>query len=118
MRKIITTLFIIFFNIAFSYAQTYFLPDTNFVNAIKTKYPTLLRNDSLLTENAKKITGWVDFQSKNLYNIDGIQFFNTFTVDNLPGGFGDVFFAVGEIEHSVSDGNWDTTIVGYMMINT
>ena len=50
--------------------------------------------------------------------VDGIQFFNTFTVDNLPGGFGDVFFAVGEIEHSVSDGNWDTTIVGYMMINT
>ena len=50
--------------------------------------------------------------------VDKIQFFNTFTVDNLPGGFGDVFFAVGEIEHSVSDGNWDTTIVGYMMINT
>jgi hypothetical protein len=50
--------------------------------------------------------------------VDGIQFFNTFTVDNLPGGFGDVFFAVGEIEHSVSSGNWDTTIVGYMMINT
>jgi hypothetical protein len=50
--------------------------------------------------------------------VDGIQFFNTFTVDNLPGGFGDVFFAVGEIEHSVSNGNWDTTIVGYMMINT
>ncbi len=50
--------------------------------------------------------------------VDGIQFFNTFTIDNLPGGFGDVFFAVGEIEHSVSEGYWDTTIVGYMMINT
>jgi len=83
MRKIITTLFIIFFNITFSYAQTYFLPDTNFVNAIKTKYPTLLRNDSLLTENAKKITGWVDFQSKNLNNIDGIQFFTNIGQLNL-----------------------------------
>jgi len=56
--------------------------------------------------------------SVTIDGVDGIGFLNTFTVDNLPGGFGDVFFAVGEIEHSVSDGNWDTTIVGYMMINT
>jgi len=56
--------------------------------------------------------------SVTIDGVDGIQFFNTFTIDNLPAGFGDVFFAVGEIEHSVSDGNWDTTIVGYMMIRT
>lgn len=56
--------------------------------------------------------------SVTIDGVDGIQFFNTFTIDSLPAGFGDVFFAVGEIEHSVSDGNWDTTIVGYMMIRT
>jgi len=56
--------------------------------------------------------------SVTIDGVGGIQFFNTFTIDNLPAGFGDVFFAVGEIEHSVSDGNWDTTIVGYMMIRT
>ena len=56
--------------------------------------------------------------SVTIDGVGGIKFYDTFTIDNLPAGFGDVFFAVGEIEHSVSDGNWDTTIVGYMMIRT
>ena len=72
---------------------------------------------SKLFPSAKSIPYAINL-SVTFDGVDGIQFFNTFTVDNLPGGFGDVFFAVGEIEHSVSNGNWDTTIVGYMMINT
>lgn len=72
---------------------------------------------SKLFPSAKSIPYSINL-SVTFDGVDGIQFFNTFTVDNLPGGFGDVFFTVGEIEHSVSSGNWDTTIVGYMMINT
>jgi hypothetical protein len=83
------------------------------------EFRTILRKHfmSKLFPSAKSIPYSINL-SVTFDGVDGIQFFNTFTVDNLPGGFGDVFFAVGEIEHSVSDGNWDTTIVGYMMINT
>jgi len=82
-------------------------------------FRTVLRKHfmSKLFPSAKSIPYAINL-SVTFDGVDGIQFFNTFTVDNLPSGFGDVFFAVGEIEHSVSNGNWDTTIVGYMMINT
>lgn len=74
---------IYFFSVNICTAQTYFLPDTNFVKSLKTKYPSVIKNDSLLIDQAKKITGWVDFQSQNLHNIDGIQFFTNVSQLNL-----------------------------------
>lgn len=48
------------------------------------------------------------------------RFMDRFTVSPLPSGVGsgDVYFAVGEIEHKCDGETWDTTIVGYMMVNT
>lgn len=47
------------------------------------------------------------------------QFMDRFYVQPLPSGVGggDVYFAVGEIEHKCDGETWDTTIVGYMMVN-
>lgn len=49
----------------------------------------------------------------------GPTFMDRFTVTPLPNGVtgGDVYFAVGEIEHKCDGETWDTTIVGYMMVN-
>ena len=38
-------------------AQTYELPDTNFRNALKSKYPTVIKNGLLEITEAGKITG-------------------------------------------------------------
>lgn len=62
------------------------------------------------------------------YNIDlsvtmdgysSPQFMDRFYVQPLPSGIagGDIYFAVGEIEHKCDGETWDTTIVGYMMVN-
>jgi len=64
------------------------------------------------------------------YNIDlsltfdglpGVAFYQKFQVTPLPAAYngGSTYFVVGEIEHSVKeDGMWETTVVGYMMVNT
>lgn len=48
------------------------------------------------------------------------KFMDRFYVQPLPSGVGggDIYFAVGEIEHKCDGETWDTTIVGYMMVNT
>jgi len=63
------------------------------------------------------------------YNIDlsltfdglpGVAFYQKFQVTPLPAAYngGSTYFVVGEIEHSVKeDGMWETTVVGYMMVN-
>lgn len=59
--------------------------------------------------------------SVTLDGIFGVRFYDTFTIDRLPGSIranGNVYFIVGEQEHSFSDGNWETTITGYMMVGT
>lgn len=50
---------------------------------------------------------------------NGPKFMQQFTVNPLPNAVsgGDVYFAVGEIEHKCDGETWDTTIVGYMMVN-
>ena len=61
------------------------------------------------------------------YNIDlnltfdgmaGVKFMQKFTISPLPAGFqGNTYFSVGEIEHKVDGAIWETSIVGYMMVN-
>lgn len=61
------------------------------------------------------------------YNIDlsltfdgvaGVAFMQKFNVSPLPSGFaGNTYFAVGEIEHKCDGQVWDTSVVGYMMVN-
>lgn len=59
--------------------------------------------------------------SVTLDGIFGIRFYDTFTIDRLPGSIranGNIYFIVGEQDHSFSDGQWETTITGYMMVGT
>ena len=48
------------------------------------------------------------------------SFGQEFTVDPIPAsvGSGNVSFVVGEIEHKVDGTTFETTVVGYMMVNT
>lgn len=57
--------------------------------------------------------------SVTLDGIFGVRFYDTFTIDRLPGSIranGNIYFIVGEQQHSFSDGNWETTLTGYMMV--
>lgn len=59
--------------------------------------------------------------SVTLDGIFGVRFYDTFTIDRLPGSIranGNIYFIVGEQQHSFSDGNWETTLTGYMMVGT
>jgi hypothetical protein len=57
--------------------------------------------------------------SVTLDGWNGPKFMQKFTVNPLPNAVshGSVYFAVGEIEHKCDGETWDTTIVGYMMVN-
>lgn len=58
-------------------AQTTFtLPDTNFRNFLKAKYPTAIdANGNLITAEAAKVTGVVNGSNLTIQNIEGIQYF-------------------------------------------
>ena len=50
---------------------------------------------------------------------NGPNFMERFSVSPLPNAVSgaDVYYAVGEIEHKCDGETWDTTVVGYMMVN-
>ena len=50
---------------------------------------------------------------------NGPNFMEKFSVSPLPNAVsgGSVYYAVGEIEHKCDGETWDTTVVGYMMVN-
>ena len=50
---------------------------------------------------------------------NGPNFMERFSVSPLPNAVSgaEVYYAVGEIEHKCDGETWDTTIVGYMMVN-
>lgn len=51
---------------------------------------------------------------------DGPKFMERFSVSPLPNvvSGGDVYFAVGEIEHKCDGDTWETGVTGYMMVNS
>jgi len=50
---------------------------------------------------------------------DGPNFMEKFSVQPLPNAVdnADIYYVVGEIEHKCDGETWDTTVVGYMMVN-
>jgi hypothetical protein len=50
---------------------------------------------------------------------DGPNFMEKFSVQPLPNAVSgaDIYYVVGEIEHKCDGETWDTTVVGYMMVN-
>ena len=50
---------------------------------------------------------------------NGPNFMEKFSVSPLPNAVdgANVYYAVGEIEHKCDGETWDTTVVGYMMVN-
>ena len=84
---------------------------------------TLLKSYFNLLEDGRGYSGLVRYGidlSVTIDGIFGIQIMDTFTVDRLPIQLkkaADIYFVVTEVEHSFSDGNWDTTLKGAMHFN-
>jgi len=51
---------------------------------------------------------------------NGPSFMEKFSVQPLPNSISgaDIYYVVGEIEHKCDGETWDTTVVGYMMVNS
>ena len=84
---------------------------------------SLIKTYFNLKEGGSGYSGLVRYGIDLSITIDGIfgiQIMDTFTIDRLPTQLknaADIYFVVTEVEHSFSDGNWDTTIKGAMHFN-
>ena len=84
---------------------------------------TLLKSYFNLLDDGRGYSGLIRYGidlSVTIDGIFGIQIMDTFTVDRLPIQLkksADIYFVVTEVEHSFSDGNWDTTLKGAMHFN-
>ena len=55
--------------------ETYLVPDLNFRTFLQENFPEVLISDSLLDTEACTEVTWLDCASKDISNLDGIQFF-------------------------------------------
>lgn len=62
------------------YAQKIAVPDKNFLAFLKKKYSDVIKNDSLVLEEAKLIDGTFDCSEKNIQSLEGIQYFTSLEV--------------------------------------
>ncbi|MBO9699505.1 MAG: leucine-rich repeat domain-containing protein [Sporocytophaga sp.] len=61
-------------------AQNISIPDKNFLAFLKKEYSDVIKNDSLILEEAKLIDGTLDCSEKNIQSLEGLQYFTSLEV--------------------------------------